>query len=48
MEGKELPGLHELTMRTIKKCDIDVRKDLLSNIVMSGGTTMFENIDKRL
>jgi len=30
------------------KCDVDVRKDLYGNIVMSGGTTMFDNIDKRL
>jgi actin len=30
------------------KCDVDVRRDLFGNIVMSGGTTMFENIDKRL
>jgi len=30
------------------KCDVDVRKDLYGNIVMSGGTTMFEGIDKRV
>jgi len=30
------------------KCDIDVRKDLYSNIVMSGGTTMYEGIAERL
>jgi len=45
--GKEFPGLHELTMQSIKKCDIDVRKDLYENLVMSGGTTMFEGIAER-
>lgn len=30
------------------KCDVDVRRDLYGNIVMSGGTTMFKDIDKRL
>ena len=23
------------------KCDVDIRRDLYANIVMSGGTTMF-------
>jgi len=30
------------------KCDIDVRKDLYENIVMSGGTTMYQGIAERL
>jgi actin-related protein len=30
------------------KCDIDVRKDLYENIVMSGGTTMYPGIAERL
>lgn len=29
------------------KCDVDIRKDLYGNIVLSGGTTMFEGIDAR-
>lgn len=29
-------------------CDIDVRKDLYSNVVLSGGTTMFNGISERL
>jgi len=46
--GKEYQGLHELTYNSIMKCDLDVRKDLYGNIVMSGGTTMFPNIAERL
>jgi actin beta/gamma 1 len=29
-------------------CDIDLRKDLFANIVLSGGTTMFPGISERL
>jgi len=46
--GKESEGVHKLTMNSIMKCDVDIRKDLYANIVMSGGTTMFKQIDKRL
>jgi len=46
--GKESEGIHQLTYDSIMKCDIDIRRDLYSNIVLSGGTTMFKNIDKRL
>jgi len=46
--GKEAEGIHSLTFSSIQKCDIDIRKDLYTNIVLSGGTTMFKNIDKRL
>jgi len=30
------------------KCDVDVRKELYNNIVMSGGTTMFDGISDRV
>jgi actin-related protein len=46
--GKEYPGIHELTFQSIMKCDVDVRKELYGNIVMSGGTTMFNGIAERL
>merc|ERR1711994_455442 len=42
--GKESEGVHKLTMNSIMKCDVDIRKDLYANIVMSGGTTMFKQI----
>ncbi len=48
MIGKEFPGIHELTYNSIMKCDVDVRKDLYMNVVLSGGTTMFNNIAERL
>merc|ERR1719293_569370 len=48
MVGKETEGVHSLTFKSIGACDIDIRKDLYSNTVLSGGTTMFENLDTRL
>lgn len=46
--GKEFPGIHELSFNSIMKCDVDVRKDLYNNVVLSGGTTMFPGIAERL
>jgi actin beta/gamma 1 len=30
------------------KCDVDIRKDLYGNVVLSGGTTMFPGIAERM
>jgi actin beta/gamma 1 len=46
--GKEASGVHDCTFQTIMKCDVDIRKDLYANIVMSGGTTMFPGIAERM
>jgi len=46
--GKEASGIHDCTFQTIMKCDVDIRKDLYSNIVLSGGTTMFQGIGERM
>ncbi len=46
--GLEQDGIHKLTFQSIMKCDVDVRKDLYGNVVMSGGTTMFNGIPERL
>jgi len=46
--GMEAVGIHTTTYNSIMKCDIDIRKDLYANIVLSGGTTMYEGIDGRM
>jgi len=48
MIGMEQEGIHKLTFQSIMKCDVDIRKDLYANIVMSGGTTMFPQIAERV
>ena len=46
--GKESDGIHKLTYDSIQKCDVDIRRDLYTNTVLSGGSTMFTGIDLRL
>jgi len=46
--GKESDGIHKLTYNSIQKCDVDIRRDLYTNTVLSGGSTMFTGIDTRL
>lgn len=48
MKGLEYQGIHELVYSSINKCDVDIRKDLYNNVVLSGGTTMFEGLPDRL
>jgi len=46
--GREFAGIHQTTYDSIMKCDVDIRKDLYGNIVLSGGTTMFDGIAERM
>jgi len=48
MVGKEASGVHDTTFQSIMKCDVDIRKDLYANVVLSGGTTMFGGIGERM
>eukprot|EP00899_Mesostigma_viride_P024633 jgi/Mesvir1/5354/Mv15440-RA.1 len=42
------PGIHKMIYHAITKCDPDLHKDLYSNIVLSGGSTMLPGIVERL
>merc|ERR1712124_78210 len=46
--GMEAVGIHETSYNSIMKCDVDIRKDLYANTVLSGGTTMYPGIDDRM
>jgi actin len=46
--GMEAAGIHETTYNSIMKCDVDIRKDLYGNVVLSGGSTMFPGIAERM
>ena len=37
-----------MTYNSIMNCDLDVRKDLYANVILSGGTTMFQGFGERL
>jgi len=47
-EGDEAYGMHKMCYETIKECDVDIRKDLYSNIILSGGSTMYEGLPDRI
>jgi len=46
--GREAEGIDKTTYSSIMKCDLDIRKDLYSNVVLSGGTTMYAGIAERM
>jgi actin len=48
MIGREFGGIHKQTFDSIQKSEVDVRKDLYMNIVLSGGTTLYAGLPERL
>jgi len=46
--GEECEGIHEVLMYSIQKSDMDLRKMLYQNIVLSGGSTLFKGFGDRL
>eukprot|EP00484_Ammonia_sp_Unknown_P028181 CAMPEP_0197025422 /NCGR_PEP_ID=MMETSP1384-20130603/5771_1 /TAXON_ID=29189 /ORGANISM="Ammonia sp." /LENGTH=397 /DNA_ID=CAMNT_0042453951 /DNA_START=61 /DNA_END=1254 /DNA_ORIENTATION=+ len=46
--GMEQEGVQNLLYTSVMKCDVDIRKDLYGNIVLSGGSSMFPGIQERL
>ena len=46
--GLSCPGISDMLYNSIRKCDVDVRKDLYANIVLSGGSTMLPGFAHRM
>lgn len=46
--GMQLEGIHNYCYDSVMKCDTDVRKDLFQNIILSGGSTLFEGLAERM
>jgi centractin len=46
--GDESEGIHEILANSVLKSDMDLRKTLYSNIVLSGGSTLFKGFGDRL
>ena len=40
MVGMEAAGIDETAFNSIMKCDVDIRKDLYGNVVLSGGVLL--------
>lgn len=47
-EGSESEGMHLLANKSLKECDIDIRSDLMANVILSGGSTMYKGLPDRL
>ena len=48
LNGFEFGGIDQSLFDSIMKCDVDVRKDLYANIVLAGGSTMFQSLPERI
>ncbi|ETO10880.1 actin [Reticulomyxa filosa] len=46
--GKEQAGLHQIIADCIQNCDVNLRKDMYSNIVIGGGNSMLSGFAQRL
>ncbi|KAM6172778.1 actin-related protein T2 [Erethizon dorsatum] len=46
--GTQSPGLAKMVSGSITKCDADIQKTLFGELVLSGGTTLFQGLDDRL
>jgi centractin len=38
--GQEYSGIHQVVVDSINRADLDLRKSLFSNVVLSGGSTL--------
>jgi len=46
--GLQMDGIAKSIQQTIMKCDVDIRKDLYANIVLSGENNMVDGISERM
>ena len=46
--GDECEGIHEVLSGSIQRSDLDLRRTLYQNIVLSGGSTLFRGFGDRL
>jgi actin len=48
LQGLEYDGLDRTTFDAIKRCDPNTRNELFANIVLCGGSSMFQGLSERL
>ncbi|XP_062857975.1 uncharacterized protein si:ch211-241j12.3 [Trichomycterus rosablanca] len=46
--GQDFYGMHESIFKSVLQSDIDLRRDLVGNIVLSGGNTLLAGLPERL
>jgi actin-related protein len=47
-DGFVYKGLHHMVLDSVESIDVDLRKDLYGNVVLSGGNTLFPGTPNRL
>ena len=46
--GVESSGVHEMLFNSVMKCDVDVRREMYRNMLLSGGNTLFAGLGERI
>ncbi|XP_061457236.1 actin-related protein T2-like isoform X2 [Rhineura floridana] len=46
--GIEAPGIQDMITKSIRKCDRDICEPLYGNMVLSGGSSLFQGLDERI
>ena len=49
--NEKLPGftgIHQMAVESISKSDVDIKRDLFQNVILSGGNTCFKGFLERL
>ena len=46
--GREIPPIQDMISFSVDTCELDLRKELMKNIVLCGGVAQIKNVDKRL
>lgn len=46
--NEEWLGLHQLAIESVNDCDVELRSQLLSNVIVTGGNTLFPGFTDRL
>ncbi|KAK9815679.1 hypothetical protein WJX72_007893 [[Myrmecia] bisecta] len=46
--GGDAPSLPGVVLESISKCDVDIRRELFSGIILTGGTSLFSQLRDRL
>ena len=46
--GLDQMGISEMLLKSINKCDENIRNEMMSNIVLSGGSTLFKGFKERI
>ena len=47
-EGIKNEGMSDLCHKSVMDCDVDIRRDLYQNVMLSGGSTLFRGLPERL